>query len=434
MHTKLNHTFGALQWLVFLLANAVALPIVIGQIFHLPADQTADLMQRTFFIVGISSFLQAWLGHRLPILDGPAGTWLGVFVILGDSVIRTGGDAGGILRILESGMLLTGVLLLILGATGVIRKLIPLFTPLVTGTYLLLLALQLSGTFLQGMAGVSGNPPQANWGVAIVSLSVFILVLLLSIRGKGWIQSYAVLIGILTGCALFYIFFEGDGITAVDSFFRLPEFLAWGAPDWDLGIAASVPIIALILLSNTIASIAAMKQTERPDAAPNAKELNRGAVVSGFSHMLATGFSTVATVPISGSAGFVRLTGQRSKLPFLVACTLLIIVTLFPGLIRYLTLLPGPVAYAALLASFVQMVGIGMQAIVRSTLDQRRMTILGIGLMLGVGSMFLPASVFQTLPSFMRYVFGNGLLFGTLIVIVLEQVWRPERLADKQPA
>ena len=69
----LNHGIGALQWLVFLLANAVALPIVIGQVFHLSDPEITGLMQRTFFIVGASSFLQGWIGHKLPIVDGPAG-------------------------------------------------------------------------------------------------------------------------------------------------------------------------------------------------------------------------------------------------------------------------------------------------------------------------------------------------------------------------
>lgn len=39
-------------------------------------------MQRTFFVVGISSFIQGFFGHRYPIAERPAGSWVSVFVIL----------------------------------------------------------------------------------------------------------------------------------------------------------------------------------------------------------------------------------------------------------------------------------------------------------------------------------------------------------------
>ncbi len=148
---------GALQWFVFLLANAMALPIVIGEIFQLQPADVAGLMQRTFFVVGITSFLQGWIGHRLPIADGPAGIWLGVFVIIGEMAVRQGSDLTFTLQSLQGGMLVTAGILIFLGVLGWIQKLLRFFTPLVTGTYLLLLAIQLSGVFLQGMLGIEGE-------------------------------------------------------------------------------------------------------------------------------------------------------------------------------------------------------------------------------------------------------------------------------------
>ena len=43
-----NHIMGTLQWFIFLLANSIALPIVVGGLFHLTTEEIFYLMQRTF--------------------------------------------------------------------------------------------------------------------------------------------------------------------------------------------------------------------------------------------------------------------------------------------------------------------------------------------------------------------------------------------------
>ncbi|MEC2078399.1 purine/pyrimidine permease, partial [Metabacillus fastidiosus] len=191
------------QWFIFLLASSIAFPIVIGNVFHLSIDEISELMQRTFFVVGISSFIQGWIGHRYPIADGPAGSWVSVFVILAGLTIQQGQDTRETLQLLEGGLIVAGILLLILGLTGLVNKLLFLFTPLVTGSFLLMLALQLSGVFLEGMLGIKEEAASLDYGTVAVSFIVFILVILLSIKGKGWIKSYAVLIGILSGWLLY---------------------------------------------------------------------------------------------------------------------------------------------------------------------------------------------------------------------------------------
>jgi xanthine/uracil permease len=76
------------------------------------------------------------------------------------------------------------------------------------------------------------------------------------------------------------------------------------------------------------------------------------------------------------------------------------------------------------------MAGTAVRTITEEPLDERRATILGISLVLGVGTMFLPTPFFETFPPAVRYVLENGLLVGTLTVFLLEQIWRKrERLA-----
>jgi xanthine/uracil permease len=82
-----------------------------------------------------------------------------------------------------------------------------------------------------------------------------------------------------------------------------------------------------------------------------------------------------------------------------------------------------------MLALFSQMVGIGVSSVLKETLDQRRLTILGLALTIGTGDMFLPQAIFSGLPTVLQYIAGNGVLVGILTALILEQLWRPEPAA-----
>ncbi|MFD1409098.1 purine/pyrimidine permease [Kroppenstedtia eburnea] len=413
---------GSLQWFVFLLSSSLAIPIVIGQTFHLSAQETAELMQRTFFVVGIASFLQGWLGHRLPIADGPAGVWLGIFVILGETA---GTEPGAMLQSLEGGMLVAGLVLLLMGITRFIRRMMALFTPLVTGVYLLLLVFQLSGVFLKGMLGVDadGLDPVS----ALLSFGVLILIILISVKGKGSLRNYSVLLGILVGWAAFAWMGLAPGSPHSGGWIRLPELFAWGTPRLEGGMVITGVLIALVLMSNLVATVATGEQVtgRRPEEGRGA--LDRGGIWNGAANGLAALFSAVGTIPLSSSAGFVRLTGLKQLRPFLIGCLVLVGVSLFPPLMGFLAGLPEPVADAALLATFVQIVSIAVGNITREPLDDRRNMILGISLMIGVGIMFVPSDAFASLPSILRFTLGNGLLTGTFTAILMERLWSPKK-------
>lgn len=418
-----NHIMGTLQWFIFLLANSIALPIVVGGLFHLTTEEIFYLMQRTFFVVGISSFLQGWLGHRLPIADGPAGSWVGVFTVL--AYATAGQDQlHSTLQILELGMIISGVILIGLGVTGFIGRILFLFTPLVTGTFLLLLCLQLSGVFLKGMLGITATASQIDGFTAIIAFSIFLFVIILSNFGKGFVKSYAVLIGLISGWILFLIAGKVTIPSQVNHFVQLPQIFAWGLPKWNTGMAVSSFVMVCILVSNTVAAIIAINQATIQKATIEQKQLKDGTWVGGISHIISSIFSTVGVVPLPATAGFIRLTKQKYIRSFLLACMLLVVMSLFPSIIRYLASLPSAVASAVLMASFVQLIGIGLNNIKQVELNERNVTILGVAVLFGSGVMFLPSEALQSLPSVMQYIFGNGLFVGTVVSILLEQIWR----------
>ena len=59
------------------IAASIAVPIAIAQAFELNQVQSAELIQSTFFSLGLVAMVQCLCGHMLPINESPAGLWWG---------------------------------------------------------------------------------------------------------------------------------------------------------------------------------------------------------------------------------------------------------------------------------------------------------------------------------------------------------------------
>lgn len=415
----MSSSLRSLQWFIFLIANGLAVPIVIGQLYHLSPTEIAEFIQRTFFVIGISTFLQVAFGHRLPLIDGPAGIWLGIFVVMGQMTANK-----HTLNSLTGMLTVAGVVLVVFGLTGLLSKMLGIFSSLVTSTFLVLLSLQLSGVFLKGMLGITSDITYFPLKEAAVAVFIFILVFILSMWGKGWMKTYSVLIGIALGWISFLLMGTSSNSMSSQAVFSVPKVFAWGIPMFDIGGIISGLIIGLVLMSNTVASIMAVNQVVPKALRADKKEINNSGWVGGISHLVSTLFSTIGMVSLTVTAGFVKTTNQTKTNVLKIACIALVILSCFPPVMSFLSQLPSQIAYAAILPSFAQMFAIGIRTLLDAKLDERRVTIFSLSVSLGVGTMFLPLPVFQQFPSLVQYIFGNGLLVGVIIVILLDQLWR----------
>lgn len=421
----MTETLETVQWFVFLLAGAVALPIVIGSLFGLSFPEITGLMQRTLFVVGAASFLQGVVGHKLPIMEGPAGIWISIFAVMAFSGKQNGDTYLETLQVLEGTMLWTGLFLILFGMFKLSHRVLFVFTPFVTGAFLFMLTVQLSGTFLEGMLGLQEGAEGINGTDAWTAFVTLGLVLGLSITGRGWMKSFAVLIGISAGWVLYEIAVPAQVADSKSvEWFSLPEVFAWGPPAMTPGTLPLGFITAVILLSNLVASVIAVSQTIYGNPRYTYEQINRGSSFLGINHGLTALFSAVANVSLASSSGFMQLTGQKRKQPFLYASLLLTGLSLFPPVVRFISSVPAPVANAALLAAFVQLMGLGLSNLTMKPLDQRKLTILGLSFLLGIGLMFLPPDVFTGLPGVLQNLLSNGLLVGTVLVITLNQLWK----------
>ncbi|MDQ0214042.1 xanthine/uracil permease [Oikeobacillus pervagus] len=419
----MKNLLSAIQWMAFMMASSIVAPIAIAGIFHLNATDTADFVQRTIFILGLSGILQGIIGHRLPVSEGPAGLWWGVFAIYAGFVGTIYTSETESLQALQGGLLMSGVIFILLAAFGVIEKLSKLFTPTITFIYLMLLILQLSGSFMKGMMGLPNEGGMIQLPVMISSMITLIVAFYFGSHKIAFVRQYSVIISITVGWGLFALLGLAPHIPDTNGkWIHLPQLFVFGAPIFDSGTMVTAAFTTLLLIANMIASIRVMEETLAKWVKVEPKRRYRASgLTAGINQMLAGAFSAVGSVPISGSAGFVMQTKVFSVRPFLVGSGFVVIVSLIPPVMNTLSAIPAPVGYAVTFVIFSKMVGLAFSELDKEEDIKRSRTVAGVAFLSGVGAMFLPSSAFQDLPVIVTSVLNNGLIFGTIVAIIVEQ-------------
>lgn len=406
---------------MFILAGSVVAPLAIGQAYGMSPQEIGEFVQRTLFVLGIVALMQTWWGHRLPIMEGPAVLWWGVFLLFGTLAPAMGQEPRSILPALGMGLLFSGILFVLMSVCGWITAIRRLFTPAVIGTYFLLLVLQMSGPFANGILGATTAP--FDWKVAAISLATLFLSLGLARSRNLFLRNYSVLISILFGWTLFRLcgLSQPVGGDSGAPLFTLPALWSFGWPEWNGGILLTSAIVTVLLLSNMIASMEAVGQVVGDTKAGSEK---RTGLIMGASQGLSAMFATVGFVPLSYTAGFIMTTRMKEKLPLLLGNLLLVAISFFPAVTALFASIPVSVGYASVFLSFVNMLGMGLREIGRTGLGERQIFVVGISLMVGTGCMFLPASFFMLLPPFLSPLVSNGLLMGVTCCLLLERFVR----------
>jgi len=357
---------AGIQWLFFMFANTVVIPISIGQAFHLaPAVVTASL-ERSFIYTGIACILQGTLGHRLPLMEGSAGLWWGTILSLAASAEALGQSLPGLGGNLEVGILLSGVIVILLGILGAGYWLRRLFTPVVTSTFYFLLGAQLVQIFLKGMLGLTEgsriDPP-----IALLSIALVILVLLLSIRGRGLISNFALLIGIIIGWIAFHLLFPGHTLALAPAGNALFEIFPWGNLTFNLGVILTIVLTGLISMSNTFAALQGAEDVFSTSISP--AQYKRSFVITGFSSIVAGALGLVPYAPYVSSLGFLRATRILERMPFLIGRGWFVWLGPYPALGK----LVACVDYVAVFDEQSSVRGDGVLALILLLVDDREL-------------------------------------------------------------
>lgn len=398
-----------LQWWIVCLACSVNLGVVTARLFY-GGDVAGQMffLQKTFAVMGGAGLAQILLGHRLPLVVGPASVLLvGVIASMG-----AGRDA------VFTAAAIGGTLAAAAGYGGLMSRLRSLFTPRIVAVTLILVALTLGPTIIRLGAGGNDGPRGAVFRYAFLMLLPLAL-LFVNDRLKGVAKSLTLPLGMAGGSLLYWAATEFPSLAATAG----PTAATWTIlPELHAGTVLAFLFSFIALLVNELGSVEAVGQML--GAAEMGPRIRRGCGVAGVANVVAGWLGVLGPVDYSLSAGIIPASGCASRFTLVPALAGLILCALFPPLIMVLVSIPGPVLGGIMIYLMGLQIGSGFGILARDggAGDFNGGVIVGLPVMVGLVVSFSPPEVFAAFPDMLRSIVGNGFVMGMVAVVLLEHV------------
>lgn len=419
--------FAGLQWLFFMFANTVVIPITIGEAFDLSTMEVASALQRSFIYTGIACILQAFIGHKYPLMEGQSGLWWGALLSISASASSAGmtiHEMGGGLLV---GIIISGIVIMVLGVLGIGNVLNRLFTPVVMSTVLFLLGAQLISIFTKGMVGLSTGD-KIDLPTTVLSIALIILVVVLNIKGPGLIKNFSILIGIVVGWIVYVLIFPSSPVEVVTET-KIFNLFPWGEPNFNISLIIFTVLTGLVNTTNTIASIKGIEPMIEKKTTDN--QYRRSFLLTGFNSVVSGSFGMVPYAPYISSLGFLQSTRMYQTLPMIIGAAMFIVLGLVPPLSRLFTTMPVSVGNAVLFVAYLQLFNGALNHLKGIQFNSKTIYRIAAPVLLGLAIMNIPTEMFESIPLIVRPLVSSGLLVGILLAVILENVIKWDKMNDK---
>ena len=396
----------ALQWLL------IAIPVVITSTFIAPEGQTVAYTQKMFGIMGAGMLIQVLWGHRLPLIVGPAAALL--TGIIAATLHGYSNEA------IYTSVLVGGVLIALLGVSGITKRLMFLFTPRITISVLLLI----SFTIAKPIVGLVFSDAEHHL-LAFAFATVGVLAMAFANeRLKGVWKSMVVSVALIAGSLVWYAITGFPEHITRDT---VHSGLFIGRLEFDWGVLLAFLFCYVALFINEVGSVQSL------GAMVEAKNMDRrnrlGMTLTGVMNIISGGMGTIGGVDYSLSPGVVASTSCASRYTLVPATVVMIIIAFCPSVVGVLMTIPATVMGCVLLFLMATQLSAGFELAntTKSITTFRHGMIIGLPVMLDVVLTFAPNEAMAQIPSLIRPVAGNGFVAGIVLVLLLEHILLRER-------
>ncbi|MFC0807875.1 uracil-xanthine permease family protein [Ensifer sp. P24N7] len=415
--------FG-LQHVLVMAASPITAVFLVSKALGFSDALTVSLISATFLICGLGTILQSFgpagFGARLPFIMVPGGAPIAIFLAIAQQTdVQTAVGA----------VILTAVFYFL--ALPVFRRLLRYFPPIVVGTMLLLVSVNLVriyGGTITGKQGSEGFADPMNVGLALATI---VLTIIFARVFTGTLQRISVMLGLIAGSAIAM----GAGYMDLSGIFdgpmiAVPQLLPFGMPKFDF--FAALPLIVFSIISmaeatgQTIATAeivgrrgdahAIVPATIRGDAHAIVPATIRGDAVASLVGGL---FGTSLIITSGENVGIVRATNVKSRYVTATAGVILVLIALFAPIGRLANALPGPVVGGTAVIVFSIIGVIGIDLLRRVDLREHGpMFTLAAALSMGLLPILVPG-VYSQFPQWSQMILANGLAAGTITAVIV---------------
>ena len=397
----------SLQWFVLAIAVVTtSLFIAVG-----PPAERVLYAQKVFALMGITTILQVFWGHRLPIVVGPAAVLLvGIITALASQGAET--DTGKI----YTSLIVGGAIVTLVAAGRLLERIQRIFTPRIVVVILMLIAFTLSPT-IRNLIFPAGEEERYAFGLWFTLIGVFSMAVA-SHAARGVWKSVVIPAALVIGSIVYYTIYGGFGevfasYTESEGPLLLPHL------KFDGGMIAAFIFCYVALLINDIGSIQSLgAMLETPDTD---KRCRRGIGITGAMNMVAGALGVIGPVNYSMSPGVIASSSCASRYALLPPGIGLMACAFVPQLIALLSAIPNTVIGVILLYLMGTQLAAALQMTTAtgSTLSFDDCLVVGLPLMMALLFSYIPM---QVVPSILRPIIGNGFVMGVITVIILEHL------------
>jgi NCS2 family nucleobase:cation symporter-2 len=417
---------------MMLMFTAATFPALLVREVGGSVEAAGTMVSITMIAAGLGSVIQAsrnrWIGsgYLCPNICGPS--YLGVSL----QAAWSGG-----FPLMHGMIIFAGVVEMLLA--NVVRKIQFLFPPLVVGLVVTFVGINVVSVAITNFFGQVYKGDTLQWEqllVACISLAVMIGC---NLWGKGIIRLYCLLWGIATGwiAALILTPEVIDSLTAL----KAEPFIAFPFTDpaifrlsFSLDMLFPFLIIAVCGSLKSFGNLLAAQKFSEPELEQiNMKPIAKGLLADGLTTAMAGVMGGLAVDTSASNIGLAAATRAVSRWIAITAGIIFTVLGFFPKLSTLIALVPRPVLGASLIFAVSLMIATGLKEALSEPLDQRKSFVLGLSLIFGLSTQFLP-SLYAALPLSVQPIFGSPLATVTVFSVLFYQLFHIDNYFKRRKA